>query len=54
MEATLAPWGEFIRTFDEVIWEPISEAEGEDSGAKPVLPLGFEEAIFEPGEIGGM
>ena len=54
MEATLAPWGEFIQKFDEVIWEPISEAEGEDSAAKPVLPFGFEEAIFEPGEIGGM
>jgi HKD family nuclease len=54
MEATLPPWDEFVRKWDEVIWEPIGEAEGEDSTAKAVLPLGFEEAIFEPGEIGGM
>jgi hypothetical protein len=28
MEATLPPGDEFIRNLDEVIWEPITEAEG--------------------------
>ena len=53
IEETLPPWGDVIRKLEMVIWEPISEAEGEDSAGKAVLPLCFEEAIFEPGEIGG-
>jgi hypothetical protein len=54
MEQTLPPWGEEIWKLDEVLWEPISEEEGENPGAAPVLPTGFEEALFEPGETGGI
>jgi len=53
MEQTLPPLGDEIKNLDAVLWEPVSEGDGEGQSGQPVLPAGFEEALFEPeGERG--
>jgi hypothetical protein len=54
MEATLPPLGGAIDDLDAALWEPVGEAEGEDPTVTVPLPLGFEEALFEPSESGGV
>jgi hypothetical protein len=53
MKATLPPRGERVRDFDGIIWEPVDEADGEEGAGRPVLPAGFEEALFSPEAEGG-
>lgn len=48
MEQTLPPLGDEIENLDVVLWEPVSESDGEGQSGQSVLPAGFEEALFEP------
>jgi hypothetical protein len=50
MEKTLPPYGESIESFTAVSWEAIDEKAGEEALGGSILPAGFEEALFEPGE----
>ena len=53
MERTLPPIGDAVENLDAALWEPVSEGDGEGQSGQPVLPAGFEEALFEPeGERG--
>jgi hypothetical protein len=54
MEGTLPAWEEYVKDFANVLWEPVTEEEGEDPTANPVLPVGFQEALFEPTDSGGL
>lgn len=53
MEATHPDWEDPLEDLDAALWEPIDELEGEGVSGAAVLPLGFEEALFEPAESGG-
>ncbi|MGH7265413.1 MAG: hypothetical protein ACREMB_11240, partial [Candidatus Rokuibacteriota bacterium] len=53
MEETLPTCGEQIENLDAVIWEPIDEEAGEGTAGRPILPAGFEEALFTPEGEGG-
>lgn len=53
MEETMPPTGDKIDDLDAVIWEPLNEDDGEGVGGT-TLPLGFEEALFEPAAQGGV
>jgi hypothetical protein len=53
MEATLPAWGERIADLDAVLWEPAVEEAEDGPGGRPVLPAGFEEALFTPAAEGG-
>jgi hypothetical protein len=53
MKETLPPRGKRVKDLDSVIWEPVDEAEGEEGTGRPVLPAGFEEALFSPDAEGG-
>jgi hypothetical protein len=53
MEQTFPPFGDPIEDLDSVLWEPAGEVAGEETG-QPLLPSGFEEALFQPGEDGGL
>jgi hypothetical protein len=49
MEQSLpASVGDEIEDLDAVSWAPIGEDDGEGQSGQPVLPAGFEEALFEP------
>jgi hypothetical protein len=52
MEDTLPLFGDEIEDLSVVVWEPVDESEGEARGGA-VLPLGFQEALFEPDGEGG-
>lgn len=53
MEQTLPPLGDEIKDLDAVSWQPVTESDGEEQSGQPVLPGGFEEALFEPEGTGG-
>jgi hypothetical protein len=50
MEKTLPPWEDAITDFTKVSWQAIDEKVGEGALGGSILPSGFEEALFEPGE----
>jgi len=50
VEKTLPPHEKAIADFDGLIWESIDERIGEGACPGAILPSGFDEALFEPGE----
>jgi len=50
MNKTVPPYEEAIDDFTNVSWEAIDEQVGEGAFAVSILPAGFDEALFEPGE----
>jgi hypothetical protein len=52
LEATLPESGDEIVELDSVFWEAVEEEQGEGAAGGAVLPLGFQEALFDPAEGG--
>jgi hypothetical protein len=53
MEQSLPAYGEPVRNLDEALWEVATEEDEDGAGRRPILPAGFEEALFTPDPVGG-
>ena len=53
MKETFPPYQDSIDDFTTVQWQPADMAKGEDMVTGAVLPVSFEEALFEPGDNEG-
>ena len=53
MEDSLPATGDRIEDLDAAVWEAATEDDEDGAGGRPVLPAGFEEALFTPDADGG-
>lgn len=53
MDGTLPPYEDPVDDFEKILWEAADVEQGEEMAVGAVLPSGFEEALFEPGDEQG-